>query len=248
MYKNVKVEKSHSINSCYHTLNPLIKILCFIMFGVITVIQNDIVFLGIISILLICLILMSDVDLSLFLSELNKLKFLFLVVFIFNFIIKMNLISNLTVTLKILLLVFYYSLIIFTTNFDSLNYVFNVILRPFKFLGNVVNKVSIFVTSIFMYIPNLILNKNDILESLSLRGLDYKSGNIVDKLKILGILLKCTFRYTFINSKNKKQALDIRVTNNNYVTYTHNKFGLNDLFILFTHVFVIVVVIIKGVM
>ena len=248
MYKNVNLEKNYKINSCYHTLNPLIKILCFIMFAIITIIQNDIVFLGIISILLICLILMSDVDLTLFLSELNKLKFLFLIIFVINFLIKLDLITNLTVMLKILLLVFYYSLIIFTTSFDSLNYVFNFVLRPFKFLGNVINKISIFVTSAFMFIPNLILNKGDILEALSLRGLDYKSSNIVDKFKIIGIVLKSTFKYTFINSKNRKNALDIRSTNNNYVTYTHKKIGLDDLFILFTHVFVIVIVIIKGVM
>lgn len=246
MYKNLKLEKSYKINSCYHDLTPWVKILCFIMFSVITLIQSDIVFLGIISILLLCLILMSDVDLKMFLIVLNKLKLLLLIVFLFNLLIRVDLVSNISIVLKVLLIAMYYSLIIFTTNFDSINYGFNIILTPFKFLGNIVNKISLFITSVFMFIPNMIVSRGDILDALSLKGLDFKSSNILGKLKIIGIVIKKSFVTTFINSSDKKKAIDVRM-NDRSKFYSQKKFGLGDIFILFTHVFVIAVVIIKGV-
>lgn len=248
MYKNICLSKYNDIASSLHVLNPIIKIICLIMFTVVTLIQKELAFIGILSILLMILILMSNINLRVLLNEVNKVKYVLLLVFVINALAKLSIEQNMVIILKILLILIYYSLFILTTGAKRLASAFNILFRPLKIFGVKVYSLSVKAVLVITYLPSLLDESMRIIKTISIRGLDYMTGSLIDKFKIIKLAFIPTFKMSFKRSMIDKK-LDIRLYNPSVSRKSYRTLGIcyDDFVILSTHVLIIAAIIIKEV-
>lgn len=247
MFSNISLSKYCDINSIIHNLNPIIKIICFILFFVSIFIKADLIYLGVLSMLLITLILMSNINIRLFLDEFGVFKYFLLILFVINAIIGIELENNFIIIIRILLILFNYTLFILTTSYNSVVSAFNVILYPLNYLKINSYSISLYIADILMFIPKLLDSFNIVVKSLSLRGLDFRTGSILNKLKVLRTSFIPTFKLNFKNGKIKDLLYIKNYNSSNRSHYKKFKIGFNDILVLSIHMFFIVAVIIKDV-
>lgn len=249
MYKNIELDRYYDINSSLHKLNPINKTICFLIFTIVTIIVKDIRLMGILGILLINMILMSNIKISVFINEINKIKYFLLILFIFNALIGLQFDSNILIILKIISVALYSSLYILTTSVNSIIYTFNFLLSPLKIFGIKIYDITVMIALTITFIPNILEESLRIIRTISLRGLDYKTGSIKDKIKVFKMMFIPTFNLSFKRSDDLADTLDIRLYNSSNKRSCYRKyiFSFNDLFILFTHISIVAAIIIKGV-
>lgn len=248
MYKNICLSKYNDITSPLHALNPIVKIVCLVMFTVVILIQKELALIGILSILLMILILMSNIKLSVLLNELNKVKYILLVVFVINALFKLSIEQNMVMILKILLILIYYSLFILTTRSKRLVSAFNILLSPLKVFGTKVYSLSVKIVLVITYLPSVLDESRRIIKTISIRGLDFMTGSLIDKFKIIRLAFIPTFKMSFKRCIIDKK-LDIRLYNPSTSRKSYRSLGIcyDDFVILSTHILIIAAIIIKGV-
>lgn len=247
MFSNISFSKYCDINSTIHNLNPIVKVMCFILFSISIFIKADLVYLGVLLMLLVILVFMSNINIKLFLNEFGVFKYFLLLLFVINAIIGFELENNFIIIIRILLLLFNYTLFILTTSYNSIVSAFNVIFYPFNYLKINSYSIALYIADILIFIPKLLDSFNVVAKSISLRGLDFKTSSILNKLKILHISFIPTFKLNFRNSR-VSDLLNIKNYNSsNRSCYKKFRIGFNDILILSIHVFFVVAVIIKDV-
>lgn len=249
MYNSVEISRYYDVNSSMHKLNPINKIICFLIFTIIVLIEKDLPLMLILSVLLINMILMSNIKIKVFLNEISKIKYFLLILFVFNAIIKLPIDTNVLILLKIVLITLYSSMFLLTTSVNSIMYGFNVLLSPLKVFGIKVYDITVMIALVITFIPNILEEALRIIRTISLRGLDYKTGSIKDKIKIFKLMFIPMFNLSFKKSDDLADVLDVRLYNssNKRSCYKKYSFNLTDLFILFTHILIIVAIVLKEV-
>lgn len=249
MYKNVCLSKYYDIKSPLHHLNPIVKLICLIMFIVVVLIQKELQFIGILSILMMILLLMSNIKLTMFLNELNKIKYLLLIMFVVNGLLSTSIQSNILGILKIILIVFDLSLFVLTTSANKIMNTFNILFKPLKIFGLKVHNLSVKLVLVITFLPSILDESRRIIRNISIRGLGYRTGSIIDKIKIIKLSFIPVFKLSFRRCVRLDNNFNIRLYNTSFNRRPYRKFGIcyDDFVILSTHVLIIAAIIIKDV-
>lgn len=239
----------YNIDSPIHKLNPLCKILASIVFLVMVLISSRIKVIISLFLILSFIITISNVPFNYYLNPIFSMKVLFIFLFIINLIFGVSVYNSFVMISKIILVVMYSSVLLFTTTTNSLAYGISSFLRTLSFIGFPVSKVSMAIALSLNFIPTMFDSSNKIMKSQMSRGFNYKEGSFKDR--IVGI--KSIFIPMFISSIKRADAVSDAMEVKNFsfdgdrsdiIDY---RWRFNDFYMITSHLALFILVLIKEV-
>lgn len=239
----------YNVDSPIHKLNPLCKILTSIVFLVMVLISSRVKVIISLFLILSFIITISNVPFNYYLKPLFGMKVLFIFLFVINIIFGVSFYNSFVMVCKIILVVMYSSVLLFTTTTNSLAYSFSSFLRPLSLLGLPVYKISMAIALSLNFIPTMFDSSNKIMKSQMSRGFNYKEGSFKDK--IVGI--KSIFIPMFVSSIKRADAVSDAMEVKNFsfdcdrsdiIDY---RWRFNDFYMIVSHLTLFILVLIKEV-
>lgn len=250
MLNKVMIGRYYPIRSLVHQMNPLSKIICTLLFVVMSFLSFDIRFNVLISFLLILMLLNTKVPLKVYLKTLLSIKWLLLFIIIINFIVGSTLQITIITLLRLIYIVLYTSILTLTTPPTEITYGLEKFFFPLKIIGIPVNRMALSISLALRFIPTIIDQGNKILKSQASRGIDYNNSNINGKLMAIRSLIIPMFILSFKKADDLADAMEVRLYNidGKRVNFRQNKWGFYDTFLVLIHLAIFILIIVKGVL
>ena len=239
----------YNIDSPIHKLNPLCKILASIVFLVMVLISSRIKVIISLFLILSFIITISKVPFKYYIKPIFGMKFLFIFLFVINIIFGVSIYNSFVMISKVILVVVYSSVLLFTTTTNSLAYGIASFLRPLSFIGFPVSKVSMAIALCLNFIPGMFASSNKIMKSQMSRGFNYKEGSFKDR--IVGI--NSIFIPMFVSSIKRADAVSDAMEVKNFCFDSDRsdiidyRWRFNDFYMIGSHLILFVLVLIKEV-
>lgn len=260
MLKDFTIGKYIRKDSIIHRLDPRLKLFfCIVYSSCVFFIKNIFSYLLLISFFVI-LIFTSKIKLNVYLKNTK----LFLPTLIISLIFRLisidsseifykfhgiplpinTLIDCLVVSFKMLLLVLISSLTSFTTTPMSLTKSIKWMLKPLKIFKVPVNDLALIITLSLRLIPMVIEQVNKVIDAQKVRGADFYSRNLINRVKSLVFVMIPTLMCLLNKTKNLVTAMECRCyTGKDRTEYEPLVFKKRDIFAsIFLSVFILVII------
>lgn len=150
---------------------------------------------------------------------------------------------------RLSILVIYTTIVTLTTPPTEITYGLE---KTFSFLNVFkipVNKMALSLTLAIRFIPTIIDEANKILKSQASRGIDYYNSNLKGKYVAVKAMLFPMINLTIKKADDLADAMEVRLfsINNKRTNYRINKWNMFDNYILFVHIILFIICLIKGV-
>lgn len=231
-------------------MNPLAKIICILLFIIITFLTSNTQFYIVITFLLVLMILNTQVPLKTYFKTIYSIKWLLLFILIINLIFKTNLEFTIISIARIIFIVLYTSILTLTTPPTEITYGLEKLFIPLKIIGIPVNRMALSISLALRFIPTIIDQGNKILKSQASRGIDYYNSNIKGKLLAVRSLIIPIFILSIKKADDLADSMEVRLYNidakrNNF---RQNKWGFYDTFLVLIHLLLFILILVKGVL
>lgn len=242
MYSKNSFGNFYPIDSSLHKLNPIIKILNFIIAVIVLIMSKSIEINIFLLTLVIILALLSFVPFRFYFKSIYSLRYIYIIVVFLCLLFGFNFEIAIVYLMKIISVVLYLFVLIYTTSPSELNYGIEKILNFFNVLGLNMARVAIKITNIIRFIPLLITTEHKILKSQSSRGIDYNHSDILGRFYAIIKAYINVFRLTFKKSKDIKRNEEIRLFNikKRRTNYRTNRVGFYDLMFFIFHLCIVI--------
>ena len=242
---NFHLTRYYNVKSIIHNLNPLIKIICLLLFTTMVLISKSILVLSILLLFMIILIGMSNVPLNIYIKSYKYVLPFILFIFIINLIFSSLEITIISI-LKLILFMSYSTLILYTTKINDINYGLEKFLTPLKLFKVDTHSISLTISLAIHFIPTLFNEGERIYKSAISRGLNFK-GNLNEKIDKLMSLVIPIFNMSLEKSERIADVLNIRLSNKRtkYKLYNYSSIDEN---ILIIHIFMLLLLFVKEVL
>ena len=233
-----RIGRYYPINSRVHDMNPIIKIICTLLFIVMSFLTYDIKFNILIFVLLIAMLINTEVPIRLYLKSLLSMKWLLVFILLINLIVKTDIIITIITIFRVIFVVMYSSILIFTTSQSEITYGLKVLFSPLKLIGVPVNKMALSISLALRFIPSIIEEGKKIIKSQASRGIDYYNSNYKEKILALKGLVIPMFSITMRKADDLSDIMEVRLydINGKRTNFRQNKCNFYDIFILIVHI------------
>ena len=206
---NLKLTKYYNISSLIHNINPLCKIICILIFTFLSLFSKNILYLIILLLFLVLIMFMSNVPLDLYINNLKFLLPMIIFIFIINLIFS-NIYSTILSILKLILLILYSQVLLYTTKPNDLTYGLEKFLSPLKLFNISVSSLALTISLSLRFIPTIFTEADKILKAQISRGLNF-NGNLSEKCdKIISVIFPI-FNVSLKKSLDISYVLDMRL-------------------------------------
>lgn len=210
----------YPVKSSIHKLNPIIKLLCFIIF-LIPLIGSMSIKLHIVMLFFITMLLyLSRVPLRFYFNMLYGLRYIFIIVIFALANRGLSFENAVVILIKISSIIEYLALIFYTTSPSELKYAIEKILNPLNIFNFNLGSISNIIVYLINFFPLLFTTEYEVLKSASSRGLDYFHSDIIARIGALTSSFNNTLRLTFKKLETIKFASELRM-------YSVTKFRTN---------------------
>ena len=206
---NLKLTKYYNVSSLIHNINPLCKIICILIFTFLSLFSKNILYLIILLLFLVLIMFMSNVPLDLYINNLKFLLSMIIFIFIINLIFS-NIYSTILSILKLILLILYSQVLLYTTKPNDLTYGLEKFLSPLKLFNISVSSLALTISLSLRFIPTIFIEADKILKAQISRGLNF-NGNLSEKCdKIISVIFPI-FNVSLKKSLDISYVLDMRL-------------------------------------
>lgn len=251
MYSKNSFGSFYPVDSALHRLNPVVKILNFIIAIVLLIVNNNLQINLFLLALVSVMCFLSFVPIRFYFNAFFSLRYIYIFIIILCYFLGYSLELTGVYLLKLIILVEYLFIIIYTTSPSELNYGLEKLLNVFNILGLNMARISIKITNFIRFIPLIITTENKILKSQSSRGIDSVYSDIFGRSYAITKSYLNVLRLAFKKSKDIRRNEEVRLFNikKHRTNYRTNKVGFYDMmFFLFHACIVICVLIERGVL
>lgn len=130
------------------------------------------------------------------------------------------------VSIKVFLMILAATILTTTTSSIELTYALEDILSPLKIVKFPVAEVSMMIAIALRFVPSLLVESQRILNAQSSRGIDFKNGNFIDKIRSMISLIVPLFNISFQKSMDLASAMEARSYNPRYSRTRYRKFNV----------------------
>ena len=242
------IGRYYPTTSDIHKMNPVAKFICLILFLILIFFINNMYLLFLFSFLTILIILLSNVPITHYLKVISSLKVLFVFIIIVNIIFNIPFYFSILSITKIVLGILYSVIIVFTTEFNDINYALNKLLSPLKILKIPVNQIVLSISLAINFIPIVFLQAEKIFKSQASRGIDFKYCNIKGKIIALSSILTPIFMLSFKRADEIADAMELRLYSCSYTRTSYKVYGWRffDILLLMIHSVLFILLIWRG--
>lgn len=192
MQNNINKNSFYRIESLFHELHPMTKILCTIIYFIIILFSKSLHLNLILLILLTISILLSNVPFKYYFKAIRRVAILALIVFIINLFLKISLTANIIIVVKLFALILYNCTLVMTTKPNLMVKNLGNLIKPLKYIGVPIYKISFFI----------VFSLNSFLRMLDL------NSNINNLKKARSIRTNMAIPLFVISNRNKKSIKD----------------------------------------
>lgn len=226
MLKDITLGQFYPTNSIIHRLDPRVKIISSIIFIIVVFICKTPISFGIIIALNALVIYLSKIRFKVIIKSLKPVLILIIFTAIINlfltagdnYIINTRFIkisreginSAITMSIRIILLVSFTSLLTFTTSPILLTDGIEALLKPFSKIGLPSHELAMMMTIALRFIPTLLEETDKIIMAQKSRGADFESGNLIKRAKALVPILVPLFINSFRRADELATAMECR--------------------------------------
>lgn len=248
MYSKNSFGNFYPVDSSIHRLNPIVKFINFIVAIVLVVLSMSLRIHIFLFALVFIMALLSFVPTKFYFKTFYSLRYIYILIVFLCLSFGFDLETTIVYLLKLVIVVEYLVLMIYTTSPSELNYGMERILRTFNLFGANISAFVVDITNIIRFIPLVITTENKILKSQSSRGIDYNNSDIFGRAYALITAYKNVLRLSFKKSKQIRKNEEIRLFNirKKRTNYRTNKVGFYDLIFFLFHITIVVAYLIEG--
>ncbi|AHK22274.1 Energy-coupling factor transporter transmembrane protein EcfT [Candidatus Hepatoplasma crinochetorum Av] len=173
--------------------------------------------------------------------------FTFIIFFILNSLFfldaKKGFILTFEITIRIFILLLISSILILSSTQKEISDAISFFIYPLRYIKVPVNEFSLIITIGLRFLPLIILEAEQILQSLSTRGIDFYSSSFKIKIKAFFALFNPLFISAFDRANNLSYALYVRQyqIGKKRTQYNSYKFNLIDFCFIFFFIVIFVV-------
>ncbi|HHW69164.1 MAG TPA: energy-coupling factor transporter transmembrane protein EcfT [Tenericutes bacterium] len=249
MLSNFFVGRFYDSPSTISKLNPLSKMISTLIFIVMTILAKDLRLSIALFSFVFVLVLNTRIPLRVYFKTVWSIKFLILFMIIINLILKVELTIIAITVLKIINIVLYTAVLTLTTSPLLLAKGIEKILSPLNKLKIPVKNMALSLTLAIRFIPTIINEANKILKSQASRGVDFYSKSIKDKLSAVKNLLIPMFILSLKRADELSLIMEVRLFNlkSDRTNYREERWSFIDTYTIFVHLFMLVIIIAKGI-
>jgi len=243
MYNKYNIGNYYLKDSIVHKLNPTIKIISLLLSIITVILSNNLIDFIILFIFILSIMLLSKIDLKLYLKNIYTLRIFIIFIIIINFIFTIDIISTLYMILKIIYLVILSAILTLTTPPMEITYGLE---RTFRVFNKIlpVNKIALSITLALRFIPLITMQAERIIKASSLRGIDFNE-NLKSKIKSISNLFVPMLYLSLKKADDLADIMEIRLYNYGLsrTNYRMNKRTIKDIILLILNIVVLIIVI-----
>lgn len=248
MYSRDTFGSYYPVNSIIHRLNPVIKLVDFIIILVLSIICNSTTINLFIFCLVLIMCLMSYVPLKYYLKTFLTFIPLYALIYVIGLVFSLDTNLILGLCLRFNNVFMYLLLLSYTTSPSESVYGIEKFLSLFNFLFLPLSKFAIKINSLLRYYPNALNIENRVKTASSIRGVDYYESSFIGKFYTLEKVNNGKRRIRKINNKeiNLSQELRLFSTKRYRTNYRTNKVSFLDIFFLLFHLVLVYAYLVEG--
>lgn len=244
MLNNISIGRYINKSSVVHKLNSVFKIISLIIMITSIFFISSYIDIILLSMYLLLTILYSNIDIKIYLKNILGIKIFLIFIFIIDIIFFTNINRIIFDIFKLIFIVLYSSILTYTTNITELTFGIEKILKPFNKIIPT-SDIAMIITLSIRYIPTLTEEANRIINAQKLRGINFTSKNIKERLiSISGIFIPM-FTLSIKKAEATADIMDIRLYNygKSRTNYRTNKWSKIDSLLLILNILILIIII-----
>ena len=212
-------------SSIIHRLDPRVKICLLFVMMILIFLVDKVAAYAVLTGFIIMIIAVSQIPPSTVLKSLKPLMWIILFTFLIhlvshdgNIIFKIwifeitdeGVFKGILISLRLILLIVLSSLLTFTTSPLKLTDAMEKLLSPLSRFGVPAHELAMMMTIALRFIPTLLEETDKIIKAQSARGVDFESGNIFQRAKLMVPILVPLFLSAFRRADELAMAMEAR--------------------------------------
>lgn len=243
MFNKYNIGNYYLKDSLIHKLNPVFKIISLLLSIITVLLASNLLDFIIIFIFILIIMLLSKIEINLYLKNIYTLRVFIIFILIINLIFGVSLIETIYMILKIIYLVLLSAILTLTTPPTEITYGLEKTFRVFnKILP--VNSIALTITLALRFIPMITMQAERIIKASSLRGIDFNE-NIKSKVLAISNIFIPMIYLSLKKADDLADIMEIRLYNYGIsrTNYRLNKWKLIDSILLILNVVLLIIVI-----
>lgn len=244
MFNNITFGRYYNYNSIIHRLSPVFKLISLMIMIVGIFFIDSYIDILMFSLYLVLVMVYSDIGIITYLKNIYSIKIFLLFIFIIDLIFNSN-INNIVFDLyKLIFIIIYSSALSYTTSTSEITYGIERILKVFNNYIPV-NDIAMIITLTIRYIPTLTMEADRIIKAQKMRGIDFDSKNIKNKISSLVGVFIPMFILSLKKSESLGDIMDLRLYNygKSRTNYRTNSWKKIDSLLLILNIIILIIVI-----
>lgn len=244
MFNDITFGKYYNKNSVIHRLSPVFKLISLMIMIVGIFFIDSYIDILMFSFYLVLVMVYSDIGIITYLKNIYSIKIFLLFIFIIDLIFNSN-INNIVFDLyKLIFIIIYSSALSYTTSTSEITYGIERILKVFNNYIPV-NDIAMIITLTIRYIPTLTMEADRIIKAQKMRGIDFDSKNIKNKISSLVGVFIPMFILSLKKSESLGDIMDLRLYNygKSRTNYRTNSWKKIDSLLLILNIIILIIVI-----
>lgn len=244
MFNDITFGRYYNYNSIIHRLSPVFKLISLMIMIVGIFFIDSYIDILMFSLYLVLVMVYSDIGIITYLKNIYSIKIFLLFIFIIDLIFNSN-INNIVFDLyKLIFIIIYSSALSYTTSTSEITYGIERILKVFNNYIPV-NDIAMIITLTIRYIPTLTMEADRIIKAQKMRGIDFDSKNIKNKISSLVGVFIPMFILSLKKSESLGDIMDLRLYNygKSRTNYRTNSWEKIDSLLLILNIIILIIVI-----
>lgn len=212
MSNNITIGRYINKSSVVHKLNPIFKIISLIIMIISIFFIDSYIDIMLLSMYLLLTMLYSDIDIKVYLKNIYGIRIFLIFIFVIDIIFYININRIIFDIFKLIFIVLYSSILTYTTSITELTYGIEQLLKPLSKLIPT-GDIAMIITLSIRYIPTLTEEAKRIINAQKLRGINFNSKNIKEKLISISGILVPMFTLSIKRAEESADIMDIRLYN-----------------------------------
>ena len=241
MYSRNSFGSYYPINSTIHRLNPVMKLINFVITILVLLLSNNLQINLFVLTLTFVMMLLSYVPFKYYFNTFWSLRYIYLFLIFFLYFLGVNFNDTVCYLIKIVVIIEYLNVLAFTTSPSESAYGIEKFLSYFNFLYLPITKFAFKVNKMLRYVPLMLTVEYKTLKAEASRGIDYFHSNIFGRMNAVGTIYGNILALTKRKSRDIAFASELRLYNmKRYRTnYRTNRVGFYDIFYTAFHLVLI---------
>ena len=244
MLNNITLGKYYQRDSIVHKLNPVFKIISLIIMIINIFFIDSYIDIVMLSVYLLLVILYSNISIKTYLKNILGIKVFLIFILIIDLIFYTSIDRIIFDLFKMIFIIIYSSILTYTTVLTELTYGIEEILKPLNRILPV-SDIAMIITLTIRYIPSLTYEANRIIRAQKIRGINFDTKNIKEKIISISGVLMPMFVMSIKKSNTMADILDIRLYNYgaSKTNYRSNNCSITDTLLLILNIVITIIVI-----